>query len=475
MIQQDTLSAKESEFRPDVKEKSNEMNEKQGYLIETVGPDSPAYKAGIKSGWRLLRIDNQPIRDIIDYKIMESDEELRLLLQTDKGILRRIKINKAAGMPLGFGFDPPTLSKMQRCGNNCIFCFIEQNPPGMRSALYVKDDDYRLSFLYGNFITLNRLTDSALERIVKLQLSPLYVSVHTTNPILRRVMFGTKHAGKGLINLKRLVRAGIKVHAQVVICPGFNTGTELERTIRDLDRLGQSLTDIALVPVGLTAHRSGLVSLRKFIPEEAKMLINQIEEAQKVFLHKRKSRFVFLADEFYVMAGVDFPEDDHYEGYPQLENGVGLVRQYLNELSDAAGREMPIIKNNLAVTVASGRASEKIIKKLIEEFSKIDNMDMRMAVVENRFFGSEVNVSGLLTGSDLLAALEGKTLGNVVFISNTMLREKRGLFLDDMTVKDLEKALKVPVLAVGGPLEMLDLIRNIAADPEYIRKRGFGQ
>lgn len=437
------------------------MNDKKSYLIERVSPDSPASQLGIKSGWQLLRIDNKPIGDIIDFKIMESDECPRLLLQTDQGILRRLKAAKQAGVPLGLGFDPPTITKMQCCSNDCIFCFIRQNPPGLRPALYIKDDDYRLSFLYGNFITLNRLNEAEIRRIIKLNLSPLYVSVHTTNPALRTAMFRNKNAEKGLKNLKRLTGAGIRVHAQVVLCPGINTGEEMERTIRYLHRLGPNLTDIALVPVGLTAHRKNLSALRKFLPEEAAALIGRIEFLQQKFLKIRKSRFLFLADEFYITAGYDFPEDKHYEGYPQLENGVGLARQFLNELDAVADQKLPKLREKLTVTVASGLAAEILIKRLAGEFSKIDKLTLNTAIIENRFFGIDVSVSGLLAGRDIQLALEGKDLGDSLFIADSMLRENSDAFIDDMSKSRLEQTLKVNIFAVKGPLEMLAAIRNI--------------
>ena len=450
------------------------MNDKTGYLIERVSPGSPASQLGIKPGWKLLRIDNKPIGDIIDYKIMESDESPRLILQTDRGIVRRVKASKPAGVPLGLGFDPPTIAKMQCCGNDCIFCFIRQNPPGLRPALYIKDDDYRLSFLFGNFITLNRLNEAEIRRIIKLQLSPLYVSVHTTNPALRKAMFRTKNAENGLKNLKRLTGAGIRVHAQIVLCPGINTGAEMERTIRDLHRLGSNLTDIALVPVGLTAHRRKLTALRKFLPEEAAVLIERIECLQQEFLNKRKSRFLFLADEFYILAGSEFPEDKHYEGYPQLENGVGLARQFLNELDAVADQKLPVLREKLTVTVASGMAAAFLIKRLAGEFLKIDKLTVNPVLVKNHFFGNDVTVSGLLTGSDIRIAMEGKDLGDTLFIADSLLRENSDVFIDDMSKSKLEQILKVNICAVKGPLEMLAAIRHIDDDRKLTSKRGAG-
>lgn len=438
------------------------MNELKGHLIDCVAHGSPASTAGVKAGWKLLRIDNQPVSDIIDYKILEADLSLRLLLQTEKGILRRVKIDKPADIPLGLSFDPPTMSEMQRCGNNCIFCFIDQNPSGLRQSLYVKDDDYRMSFIYGNFITLNRLTDWEIERIIKLQLSPLYVSVHTTNPILRRKIFGTKRADNGLRNLKCLIKAGIRIHAQIVLCPGYNTGSELERTIKDLNLMGSNLSDVALVPVGLTAHRSDLPKLEKFESEEAKLLILQVEKMQKKFLKSRGSRFIFLADEFYGLTESEFPGDSEYEGYPQLENGIGLARQFLNELTALANMELSGLERNISVTVAVGRTAGPLLKQLAEVLVDLENLKINLVIVENHFLGKPVTVSGLLSGSDLQAALEGKDLGDGVFIANTLLREDSEIFLDDMTIKELEQTIKSSVYPVSGPLEMLAKIREIA-------------
>ncbi|MBM4235305.1 MAG: DUF512 domain-containing protein, partial [Firmicutes bacterium] len=323
----------------------------KGHLIDYVIPGSPADKAGIKAGWKLLRIDNQKIGDLIDYRILEADELLSLLLLQDEGKLKRIKITKSIGSSLGLRFNPLTIDRLQRCPNKCLFCFVDQNPQGLRSALYVKDDDYRLSFLYGNFITLNRVGEDDLRRIIRLQMSPLYVSVHTTNPELRMQMMGSKLAKIGLANLEKLVRAGIKIHCQLVLCPDFNTGAELESSIAHLAALGGNILSVALVPVGLTGHRSEVYTLRGFTPEEALRLIEQVKVLQQKYIGDRASRFVFLADEFYNLAALSYPPVIDYEGYPQLENGVGLARQFLEELEqlekrlppfDLSGRELSI-------------------------------------------------------------------------------------------------------------------------------------
>lgn len=439
------------------------MNKPEGYLIDKVKAGSPAEAAGIKAGWKLLRVDNYKPKDIIDYKIAESDDNLSLLLQTKRGLLRRIKINKSPGVTLGLTFNPPTMSRLQGCGNNCIFCFVEQNPANMRKALYLKDDDYRLSFLYGNFITLNRVTDDEIERIIKLQLSPLYVSVHTTNPDLRRMIFGNRHANRGLKNLERLVAAGINIHAQLVLCPGINTGQELEQTIADLDQMGPNIIDIALVPVGLTEHRSGLAELREFTAGEAKELIELSQILQHKFLAKRGSRFVFVADEFYILGGLEFPVDSEYEGYPQLENGVGLARLFINELDQIAAQDPIVINSKHAISMLTGKAAESLLKALGKQIETLFGLKIELITVENRYFGSSVTVAGLLTGSDLLAALEGISGNSVVFISKALLREDRDLFLDDISVAEIEQKLNIQICPVCGPLELIAEIQAIVS------------
>ena len=446
------------------------MTVDQGHLVDRVTAGSPAEAAGIKAGWRMIRIDNQVVGDIIDYKIIEADENLRLLMMDQQGIMHRKKIVKPADIPLGMHFNPPTISSLQHCRNRCIFCFIEQNPPGLRPPLYIKDDDYRLSFLYGNFITLNRLTAGEIERIIKLQLSPLYVSVQTTNPELRRIMFNSKQAERGTENLRKLVKAGIRIHAQIVLCPGYNDGIEMERTIKDLDLMGPNLLSIAVVPVGITNYRSGLQQLEQFDSHSAEKLVEQVSKMQKSFLNKRGSRFVFLADEFYNMAGLDIPGSDEYENYPQLENGVGLARQFLDELNRLNVQELNKLSTNITVTVVSGMAASFQIKKLVEVFNKINKLIVNPVFVENHCFGGQVTVSGLLTGRDLLDALEGKKLGDVVFIPKIMLNENNSLFLDNMDVSDLEKTLKVPVCSAGGPLEMINMIYEKADQLNDVKK-----
>lgn len=432
----------------------------KGHLIDSVAPGSPAARAGIKAGWRLLRIDGQKVGDLIDYRILEADDLLTLLITGYDGKLKRFKIRKPAGSSLGLRFDPLTIDRLQRCPNHCLFCFVDQNPQGLRSALYVKDDDYRLSFLYGNFITLNRVREEDLKRIIRLQMSPLYVSVHTTNPELRVQMMGSKLAKRGLTNLKQLVKAGINIHGQLVLCPGLNTGPELERSISDLAALGENILSVALVPVGLTRHRADNFEIRGFNADEARIMVEQIEVLQQKYLADRASRFVFLADEFYNLAVRAYPPDPAYEGYPQLENGVGLARLFWEELAQLEEKLPQLIFSGgeLTITIVTGKAALSVLEQLAARLRQVEGLTVKLIAAENYFFGKQVTVSGLLTGSDLLKALEKEEKGDLVFIANNLLRDSGDLFLDDLSVEEVETMLKVPLKVVKGPLELFDTL-----------------
>ncbi len=437
----------------------------KGHLIDYISPSSPAARAGIKAGWKLLRIDNQKIGDLIDYRILEVDDLLNLLLLQDDGKLKRIRIKKSAGSSLGLRFNPLTIDRLQSCPNQCLFCFVDQNPRGLRSALYVKDDDYRLSFLYGNFITLNRVREDDLKRIIRLQMSPLYVSVHTTNPELRMQMMGSKLAKRGLVNLKQLVRAGIKIHGQLVLCPDLNTGTELKRSLADLAALGENILSVALVPVGLTRHRCENSTLRSFTADEALPLVEQIEIIQQKYLADRASRFVFLADEFYNLASLAYPPAIAYEGYPQLENGVGLARLFLEELEQLENKipRLDLSGRELSITIVTGKAAVSILEQLVASLRPIKGLSVNLVAAENHFFGKQVTVSGLLTGSDLMKALENEEKGDLVFIANNLLRDGGDLFLDNLTIKEVEASLKVPLKVVTGPLELVESLSGYLA------------
>lgn len=438
---------------------------RQGALISGVAAGSPAEQMGIRPGDRLLRLDSRAIGDIIDYKILEADDKLRLLLRTGSGRLKRVAVQKAPETTLGLQFEPPTIAPLKRCGNRCLFCFIKQNPRGLRRSLYLKDDDYRLSFLYGNFITLNNLGEKEMQRIIKLRLSPLYVSVHATDPTVRLGLFGTDLAKRGLNNLYKLAAAGICFHLQVVLCPGYNTGEVLEKTVRDLARLGPAAISLALVPVGLTAHCNNQTSLRRLESKEARTLLRQLALWQRFFLKTRGSRFVFAADEIHNLAGEPFPAAAAYEGFPQLENGIGLSRLFLDELDHLPDPPALPLPRPLRATLATGPEAAPLITKLARRFSALPGLSLHTEVVSNRFFGPQVTVAGLLTGEDLAAALTGKDLGECVFISTSLIREKDNLFLDGKTITELERRLQVTVRAVSGPKELSRALERMTAQP----------
>jgi len=330
----------------------------------------------------------------------------------------------------------------------------------------VKDEDYRLSFLHGNFITLNRLTEAELKRIIRLQLSPLYISVHTTNPKLRRVLFRNRHAERGIINLKKLVKNGIKVHTQVVLCPGLNTGKELEKTLEDLNNMGKNILTVALVPVGLTEHRDNLTKLKKFNSPEAKEIVETIEAKQRIYLKERKSRFVFLADEFYNLAGLPYPQEISYEGYPQLENGVGLARLFLDEMDRSVDNIPSVLRQPLKITIITGISAFPLLKEFAGKLQNTKGLNINLIAAENHHFGSTVTVSGLLTGGDILTSLQGKDAGDVVFIPKAMLKDNSELFLDNLSVCELEESLNARIIAVSGPAELISEIVNWARDHE---------
>lgn len=426
-----------------------------GPLVSSVKDGSPAARAGIRAGWTLLQVDGQDPGDILDYLIEASDNRVELDLRDENGEVRRLILRKRAGAPCGLSFTPPTIIPPQLCCNNCIFCFVEQNPPGLREALYFKDDDYRMSFLYGNYITLNCLGKQDLKRILALQLSPLYVSVHATSPRLRQVIFRSAGAWRGLDNLHRLLQGGIKIHAQVVLCPGYNTGTELFRTLYHLYKMGPNLLSVALVPVGLTAYRAGLPQLRSLTAVEARDLIATVAAWQRFCRRRRGSRFVFAADELYLLAGVPLPPHAAYEQYQQLENGVGLGRLFLRELNDVKRPTMATAGSRRPrVTIVTSRAAEPLIHRLTSRSAFRLRASFQLVVARNSFFGEPVSVAGLLAGSDILRALQGRDLGEAVYCSDRMLNDRGVLFLDNLSLRDLALKLGRPLYPVSGPREL---------------------
>jgi putative radical SAM enzyme (TIGR03279 family) len=425
-------------------------------LIEVVhvAPDSSASRLGIKRGDRLLSINGREIRDVIDYQFLVADERLSLSIEP-KGLPRKnLIVTKDPDDTLGIECEPPVV---RRCRNKCIFCFVDQTPPGCRKSLYVKDDDYRASFLHGNYITLGNLSEDDWSRIFSQRLSPLYVSVHATDRTLRSRILNNKRAPHILSQLRRLAQGGIRIHAQIVLCPGVNDGPHLLKTVHDLAGLFPSVSSVAVVPVGLTAHRAGLYPLRTFTRKEARAAVEALEETARTFLKTFGTRLVFASDEFYITAGMAVPGASWYEDFPQLENGVGMVAQFLRE---AARTRLPLRVPPKQVSLVTGESFAPILGKLVRRLKAVTGLSPRLITAQNRFFGAPVSVAGLLTGQDILSAAKGKRLGSMLVIPSATLREDEDVFLDGMDRPLLERTLGVRVVSAGGFRDLIDIIRR---------------
>ena len=423
--------------------------------IKGVTSGSIADKKGIKAGEKLIAINSHPIRDVLDFRFYMCEKNLTLTL--DK---REVKIKKGEYEDLGLEFDTYLMDSQKSCHNKCIFCFIDQNPHGMREGIYFKDDDTRLSFLFGNYVTLTNVGDEELDRLVKMHISPVNVSVQTTNPELRCKMLSNRFAGKILEQMKRLSDGGLDLNAQIVLCRGVNDGAELERSLRDLEAFVPSLKSISVVPVGLTKYRRGLYPLEPFTKEDCLGIIEQVEKIAHEFMKKHGTRLVFLSDEFYLKAGLDIPDGDYYEGYPQLENGVGMIRSMSEDIEDEIewlreSEEIPFdVKKR--VSIATGKASFNFISGIVEKIKKIwYNIDCNVYCIRNDFYGENVTVSGLLTGGDIINQLKGKDLGDILLIPRNALRHEGDKFLDDVTLEELEKVLSVKALPTKEGCEFL--------------------
>lgn len=422
----------------------------KGLRIEAVEPSSTAARAGLRAGDILTSINGDPVRDIIDFYFLLATGKPRLFIRRgakDFAVL----IDDTAG-EIGLRFSRP-FGVIRRCINHCLFCFIDQQPPGMRSSLHFKDDDYRLSFWEGNFITLTNCTRPDMERIAAQRISPLYVSVHTTNPELRAKMMGNRRAAKIYEQLRFLARAGITLHTQVVLCPGLNDGDELSRTVNDLAELYPSIRSVAVVPVGLTRFREGLYPLRPVSPGEAAQIIGFVEQKQKEFQHRWGSRIVFAADEFYLLAGKSFPPAKQYEGFPQLENGVGLVRRFVDAWRRAEKRLPPSAAQTRAIVV-TGILAETVLRPAINRLNLVQGLQIELLPVENRLFGPCVTVAGLLSGKDIQRALEGREKPDIAIIPAVALNEQ-GLLLDGVSVGEVAAAAGCPVVPANSPWDLL--------------------
>ena len=423
-------------------------------LISSVKHGSLAEAAGIKAGESLLTVNGSSLRDIIDLSFLLADEQVVLKLAGADGTEREITIDKRIDEDLGLEFESAVFDKVTTCYNKCVFCFVDQMIPGMRKGLYVRDDDYRLSFLYGNFITLTNMKDEDFERIIQTHMSPLYVSVHATDPEVRCKMMNNRFAGELMDKLKRLFDAGITVHTQIVCCPGYNDGDVLKRTYADLRALAPMVETMAVVPVGLTKNRAHLTSLRLFTPEEAREIVTTVTEWQQECRQSLGKSFVYLGDEFYILAGMPLPQADWYDGFPQLENGIGLSRNFLEEWQEA--NKFAPVKGEVNSVIPVGTSAFKVLQPLIEDFNAKTGMQHRLIGVENEFFGNTVNVTGLLCGNDILNAVKG---AESIILPEVVLNSD-DLFLDDMTYAEFCKAAGAPVHRAAAAGDLYKLLQR---------------
>ena len=416
--------------------------------IQSVVEGSISARAGICGGDLLLTINGNPIRDVLDYRFYLTDTSVRLELERD-GSSYGVVLNKGEYDDIGLEFETPLMDRKHTCRNGCVFCFIDQMPKGMRETLYFKDDDDRLSFLHGNYVTLTNLGEEDIERIIRMHISPVNVSVHTTNPELRVRMMKNKRAGEVLSYLPRLADAGIALCTQIVLCKGLNDGDELTRSMEDLSRLIPALRSCAVVPVGLTKYRDGLYPLEAFSAEECADVIAQVTAFGDQCLEKYGSRLFYCSDEFYVRAGLPLPSEEFYEDYSQIENGVGMLTSLAAEFDFALedlSEEIAKFRAPRVVSVITGVAAYDHIRGLADKLmSVVDGLEIRVHRIVNRFFGESVTVAGLLTGKDVSEQLMGKELGDELLFPAVMLRADGDVFLDDMTPEELSARLGVPV------------------------------
>ncbi len=424
--------------------------------ITDVLPRSRAEKAGVLAGDVLVSINKHQINDVLDYRFYLANKSVTLVILRD-GKQKKIKIKKQEYDDIGLDFETPLMDKKHSCENKCVFCFIDQLPKGMRSSLYFKDDDSRLSFLHGNYITLTNLHDEDIERIINMHISPVNVSVHTTNPELRVKMMKNKRSGEVLSYLGKLAEAGISLCCQIVLCKGLNDGAELDRTMCDLEALAPAMQSTSIVPAGLTKFRDGLYELEAFTPDECAAVIRQVTEFGDMCKVKHGTRLFYPADELYIKAGLPLPNDDFYEDYSQIQNGVGMLtdmRECVTAELENEEKYAPYNGVERTVSIATGHAAREHIQAIANEIHKrFDKIRINVYAIDNCFFGDSITVSGLLTGKDIIEQLSDKPLGDELLIPASCLRSEGDVLLDDVSPEDIATALGVHVRAADSDAE----------------------
>ncbi|MGE5589995.1 MAG: DUF512 domain-containing protein [Bacillota bacterium] len=427
--------------------------------VSSVEPGSPAAQVGLEPGDVIESINGRVLTDILEYRFQMAADRVVLSIRKPDG--RRVALELPAGAAEGFGidFEDPLFDGIYTCDNKCVFCFVHQSPKKMRRTLYIMDDDYRLSFWHGHFVTLTNLSPEDVQRIVDQRMSPLNVSVHATEDDLREMLMGTPKARGVMRDLKMLIDAGIELNTQLVLCPSLNDGEHLDRSIQDLAGLYPGVLTVSAVPVGLTKHREKLFPLDPYTREQARATIAQIEAWQERLLKDLGTRLVFVADEFYSKAGLEVPPAEAYEGYPQLENGIGLLRQLLDDFAEVEPLLPPALEEPRRVSAVTGVSAASTVRWVVDRLNRIGGLQVDLTVVENDFYGHSVTVAGLLTGQDVLRALQGRDLGETVFLPEVMFRDgaDKRVTLDEYDLDDLVREL-------GRPIERLPRNGRLAAE-----------
>ena len=422
--------------------------------ITQILPNSIAAEIGFEVGDRLVSINGEQPRDLIDYRFLIADEFLELVVLDRDDRFHEVEIEKDYDEDLGLEFEAALFDGLIQCNNRCPFCFIDQQPPGKRESLYFKDDDYRLSFLYGSYLTLTNLSQREWDRIERLRLSPLYVSVHATNPDLRSRLLKNPRAGQILDQLAWFQARQLQIHAQVVVCPGLNDGEHLQETLRDLARFypGEipTVTSVAIVPVGLTRFRPDQDELSPVTPTDAAQVIDLVQPLQAEFLGRWGTRFAWLADEWFLIAGQDLPPESIYEDYPQLENGVGSIRSFLSAFHAESHQFPTQVTPARQLTWVVGNVVAKAFQPIQARFNQIEGVHLDLVGIASEYWGQDLTVTGLLTGQDLLKALQDRDCGDAILLPSVMLKHGETCFLDDRTVAELEQQLQVPILICEG-------------------------